>query len=100
MAVLVHAVDRTDIAPLRMPDRFKHDVTYFATHASDLGRAPLPSGEYYIQLPEARTLLEDGVVRIVSPLDSTNRTEIEISEEQEVWLTWIVKHSIEHIRLL
>ena len=43
--------------------------------------------------------LDDGVFRIVSPLDSDNRTELEITEEQEDWLKWIVQHQVEHIRL-
>jgi hypothetical protein len=35
----------------------------------------------------------------VSPLDSDSRTEIEITEEQERWLEWIVKHHVQHVRI-
>lgn len=63
------------------------------------GIPKLPAGEYWVRLDEARTCLEDGVVRIVSPLDSENRTELELTEEQEAWLEWMTRHGVEHIRL-
>jgi hypothetical protein len=100
MHVTVHAVNRPEVPPLQLSPRFRHDVTYFAAHPTDLQRPALPSGEYYIVLADAATTLDDGVFRIISPLDSDNRTEIEITEEQEDWLQWIVKHQVEHIRLV
>ncbi len=100
MTVFVRAVDRPDLPAFSMPDRFRHDVTYFATPAGN-GEAPakLGEGEYWIHLAEARTTLDDGIFRLVSPLDSDHTTEIEISEEQERWLEWMVEHQIQHIRL-
>lgn len=100
MQVFVHAVNRPEVPVLKLSPRFRHDVTYFAAHPTDIGRPPLPQGEYYILLADARTTLDDGVFRIVSPLDSDNRTELEITEEQEDWLRWIVEHQVEHIRLM
>jgi hypothetical protein len=50
-------------------------------------------------MADAKTALEDGVVRIVSPLDSASRAEIELSEEQEAWLEWMVHSGVEHVRL-
>lgn len=99
MHVTVHAVNRPEVPALQLSPRFRHDVTYFAAHPTDIGRPALPQGEYYILLAEARTTLDDGVFRIVSPLDSDNRTELEITEEQEDWLRWVVEHQVEHIRL-
>ena len=99
MHITVHAVNRPEVPVLKMSPRFRHDVTYFASHPTELGRPALPQGEYYILLEEARVTLDDGVFRIVSPLDSDNRTELEITEEQEDWLKWIVEHQVEHIRL-
>ncbi len=99
MHITVQAVNRPEVPVLKLSPRFRHDVTYFASHPTDLGRPALPQGEYYILLEEARVTLDDGVFRIVSPLDSDNRTELEITEEQEDWLKWIVEHQVEHIRL-
>ena len=59
----------------------------------------LPSGEYWIRLADAKSSLDEGVVRIVSPLDSASKAEIELSEEQEAWLEWMVKSGIQHVRL-
>jgi hypothetical protein len=36
----------------------------------------------------------------VSPLDSANATEVELTEEQEALLTWLDSHQIEHVRVL
>lgn len=99
MHVTVLAVNRPEVPQLKLSPRFRHDVTYFAAHPTDLDRPALPPGEYYIVLADAAVTLDDGVFRIVSPLDSDNRTELEITEEQEDWLRWIVEHQVEHIRL-
>ena len=60
----------------------------------------LGAGEYWIRATDARTILDECVVRIVSPLDSDCQAEIEISEDQERWLEWLVKNEIEHLRLV
>src|SRR6516165_5944237 len=99
MPVLIYAVDRPEIPPFQMPDRFRHEITYFMTVSGEAGVPKLPSGEYWIRLVDAKASLEGGVVRIVSPLDSASKAEIEISEEQEGWLEWMVKGGIEHVRL-
>ena len=100
MSTVVHAVTRTDLAPFRMPVRFRHDVTYFCTPAGEPG-APgrLGEREFFVRLEDARRILDDGVIRIVSPLDSATTAEIEITEEQEAWLDWMVKNEVEHVRL-
>jgi len=99
MAVLVYAVARPELEPFRMPDRFRHEITYFMTISGEAGVPRLPAGEYWIKLADAKTSLDEGVVRIVSPLDSASRAEIELSEEQEAWLEWMVQGEIEHVRL-
>jgi hypothetical protein len=99
MATLVYAVDKPELPPFTMPDRFRHDITYFVTHPGDKGVPLLPVGEYWVLPEDARRILDDGCLRIVSPLDSDNTTEIEITEEQEDWLAWMVEHSVVHVRL-
>ena len=99
MQITVQAVNRPEVPSLKVSSRFRHDITYFAAHPSDIGKPALPQGEYYMVLDDARTILDDGVFRIVSPLDSDNRTELELTEEQEDWLHWIVEHQVEHLRL-
>jgi hypothetical protein len=97
--MLVHAVDRSDAPSLTMPARFRHEIAYFMTPGGAPGVPALAPGEYWVRLADAQECLEAGVVRIVSPLDTATRAEIELSEEQEAWLEWMVKYRIEHIRL-
>ena len=99
MATLVRPIDRPDIPPLEMSDRFRVEIAYFMSLPSDAGQPPLPAGSYCVRLDDARRCLDEGVFHLVSPLDSQNQTEIELSEEQEAWLEWMVKHGIERISL-
>ena len=82
-----------------MPARFKHDIAYFMTPPGERGAPQLPAGEYWVSLDEARRWLDEGVLLVVSPLDSESQAEIEISEDQERWLEWLVEHDIQHLRL-
>lgn len=99
MPLYVHAVEKPNLPPLEMPDRFRMEVTYFMTPPGEHGVPKLPKGEYWIRLSEARTWYDEGVIYLVSPLDSENNTEVEISQEQETWLGWMIEHEVEHIRL-
>lgn len=99
MAVRVFAVDKPYLVPLEMPDRFRHEVTYFMTVPGTAEVPKLPAGEYWIDGQSARRWLDEGVFEVVSPLDSEHPTEIELSEEQEAWLEWMIANEVEHIRL-
>lgn len=98
MSVRVVAVGRSELAPFPMPERFRHEITYFAVDHAPEGES-LGPGEWWIDRAEAESTLTDGVVRLVSPLDSESRAEIEISEEQEAWLAWIVEQGVTRVRL-
>lgn len=100
MAVRVYAVDQPELPPFEMPDRFRHDITYFCTSPGEEGApAILPEREYWVRLQDARQFYDDGVIRVVSPLDSETRAELELTEEQEAWLEWMIKNNIEHVRI-
>lgn len=100
MSVLVHAVDRPGVPPFRMPDRFRVEVVHFATPAGE-GDAPARLGEheFWIRREDALQAQDDGVLRVVSILDSSHRTELELTEEQEAWLDWLLANDVRHIRL-
>ncbi len=95
----IYAVEQPELPPLAMPDRFRTDIAYFMTPAGEHGVQKLPPGEYWVRLDDARQWLDEGVVSVVSPLDSLNQTEFEISDEQEAWLRWMIDHNIEHVRV-
>lgn len=97
--MLVYAVNRPELVPLKMPDRFRTDVAYFMTPSGSAGVPALGPREYWVRLSDARQWLDDLVVRVVSPLDAQAQAEVELTEEQEAWLEWMINHSVEHIRL-
>lgn len=100
MSVRVYAVDRPELPPFEMPDRFRHDITYFVTSPGERG-APdrLAEGEWWVRLEDSREIFDSGTLHIVSPLDSTSTAELEITEEQESWLAWMIENGLERIRL-
>ena len=96
----IYAVERPDLNPFEMPERFRTEVAFFMTPAGESGVPDrLAEREYWVRLEDARRWLDDFVVRIVSPLDAAAQTELELTDEQEAWLQWIVDHKIQHIRL-
>jgi hypothetical protein len=97
--MLVRAIDKPGVSPLEMPARFRTDIAYFMTPAGVGGAPKLPAGEYWIRLDDARRWLEEGVVEVISPLDSVHSTEFELTEEQENWLRWMVEHEVQHVRV-
>lgn len=99
MSVAVHAVDRPEVPPFVMPDRFVHEITYFMAIPGEGDVPELPPGHYWIRRSDAQRWLDEGSFSLVSPLDSASRTEIELTEEQEDWLQWLVTHDVEHVRL-
>jgi hypothetical protein len=99
MPIRVTPVGRDEPAPLPMPDRFRHEVTYFMTPAGEPGVPHLGPGEYFVRLTDARKVLDDGCIELVSPLDSAMRAEVELSEDHERWLEWMIAHELEHIVL-
>ena len=44
MVVRVVAVGRSDLTPFEMPDRFRHDITYFVTSPGEHGAAEFGGG--------------------------------------------------------
>jgi hypothetical protein len=96
----VYSVDHPDVPPLEMPRRFKHDIAYFMTPPGSPGApAQLPAGEYWIEPADARRWLDEGVLKVISPLDSRRQAELELTEEQEEWLEWLLAGGIRHVRL-
>lgn len=100
MSLQILAVDRPDLTPFPMPDRFRHEITYFMTPGGEQGVPKLPAGEYWIRREDAQRYVDEGCVKIVSPLDSDTRAELELTEEQEAWLEWLLAERVEHVRIL
>ncbi|MEX2118113.1 MAG: hypothetical protein WD847_00775 [Pirellulales bacterium] len=100
MATLVYAVTRPELAPFTMSDRFRTEIAYFMSIPGEDGIPSLPEGEYWIRCDSARIWLDEGVMHVVSPLDSENQAQVELSEEHENWLQWMVDNGVQHVRIV
>lgn len=98
MAVQVIAVAAAGVPPCPMPDRFRHEIAYFMAAPGAPGVPELGPGEYWIPQADAQRWLADGYVGVVSPLDSHHEAEVELSEEQEAFLEWLLQHRVERVR--
>ncbi len=91
-------LDRPDVEPLSISARMRSQLVYFANERG-ADKPPLAPGEFYFAADQIATTLDDGVLCLVSPLDTANMTEIELSEEQEEFLEWLRDHSIQIVRV-
>jgi hypothetical protein len=94
------AVGRPDAGPLPISARLRSQVVYFMTPAGSPGVPPLGENEYWIARGDVAKWLSDGVLCLVSPLDSENFTEVELSDEQETMLEWLAKNQVQHVRVV
>jgi len=92
----VSSIEKSEIEPFEITAELRVQLQYFTTGET---RDPERLNEYFFPLLRSRELLEDGVFYMVSPLDSQNQSEIEITLEQEIFLEWIVEKGIEKIRV-
>ncbi|HJT36053.1 MAG TPA: hypothetical protein VJ783_28780 [Pirellulales bacterium] len=98
MSIKVYAANRSDLPPFVASDRLRQEVAYFMSVPGEPGVPELADGEYWIDPAAARRWLDDGVISVVSPLDSENQTEVELSEDHEAWLEWLLAHQVSRIR--
>ncbi len=93
------AVNRAEVPSLTMSDRFRQQLPYFMTPGGEAGVPALGQGEYWVRQTDARQWLDEGCFSVVSPLSAEAKAEIELSEEQEEFLEWLLEHGIEHLRV-
>jgi hypothetical protein len=96
--VRLFAVDRPEVGPLSISERLRSQLVYFMTSATAQGVPSLGENEFWFACDEVARWLDDGVFYLVSPLDSANMTEVEITEEQEAMLFWLNRNQVQHVR--
>jgi hypothetical protein len=92
-------VDRDDVAPLAISERLRGQLVYFMTPPGTPGIPELREGEFWIARDDVARWLDEGVFYLVSPLDSANATEVELTDEQESLLGWLQKNGVQHVRV-
>ena len=91
--IFLEPLDRPGVAPLPISPRLRSQLVYFG---SPDGTA---DGGYAFDAAEVAKYLEEGVFFLVSPLDTANKTEVELTEEQESFLQWLLDHDVRRARL-
>src|SRR5271166_6450012 len=94
------SVDQPEVPALAISTRLRSQLVYFMTPPNTPGIPALGESEYWLSRSEVTKWLSEGVLLLVSPLDTDNMTEVELSEEQEVLLGWLDKHQVQHIRVV
>ena len=100
MSVKLVSLDQPHLAALSISPRLRAQLVYFMTPPDTAGVPTLGEGEYWFDREEVSRWLSEGVLLLVSPLDTENMTEVEISEEQEVLLGWLDKNQVRHVRVV
>jgi hypothetical protein len=93
-------IDHPSVAPLTISERLRSQIVYFASGPGDPGVPSLGEDEYFLARADLEPILDEGVLRLVSPLDTANTTEVELSEEQEALLEWLKRFQIQHVRVV
>lgn len=97
---VLESIDQPNVPKLSITSRLRGQLVYFAAGSQVSGAPMLGENEYWFDPDEVRRNLEDGVIEVISPLDTLNKTEVELSEEQESLLEWLAQHGVRHVRVV
>lgn len=92
-------LDRPEVAPRPISPRLRTQLVYFCSAQGAPGVPAVGEHEFYFAEHDVAKWLDDGVMYLVSPLDTANMTEVELSEEQESFLQWLQSRKVHHVRL-
>src|SRR5215471_11278926 len=93
-------LDRTELAPMPISPRLRAQLVYFMSAPGAAGVPALGEAEYWFAADDVARWIDEGVFYLVSPLDTANMTEVELTEEQEAFLGWLKGHRVRHVRLV
>jgi hypothetical protein len=94
------SIDHPGLEPLPISSRLRGQLVYFMCLDASPGGPAQGENEYWFSLSEISKWLSEGVFYLVSPLDTENKTEVELTDEQEVLLDWLNRHEIEHVKVI
>lgn len=95
------ALDHPDLPPFSLSPRLRSQLVYFqASPSAPDHPAKLGEKEYWFDRDEIAKWVMEGVFYLVSPLDTENATEVELTEEQDALLTWLDFNKVRHARVV
>ena len=89
-------LDPPGIPPRVISPRLRSQLVYFASPSEG---GEVVADEYRFDPVEVARWVDDGVFYLVSPLDTANMTEVELSEEQEDFLQWVHTQGVRRVRV-
>lgn len=92
-------LDHPETAPYRLSPRLRSQLVYFMAGPDAEGMPTLGENEYWFDREEVTRWVMEGVFYLVSPLDTQNMTEVELTEEQDSFLNWLETNGIQHVRV-
>lgn len=93
-------LDRPNVPRRQISLRLRSQLVYFMSSPGAPGVPALGEGEYWFAPAEVDRWLDEGVFHLVSPLDTANMTEVELTEEQESLLNWLKSSGVCHVRVV
>ena len=93
-------LDRPEVAPRAITLRLRAQLVYFMSASGQSGVPRLGEDEYWFAAADVARWIDEGVFYLVSPLDTANMTEVELTEEQESLLQWLKDERVQHVRLV
>jgi hypothetical protein len=96
---LLVPIDHPEIAPRPISARLRAQLVYFMSAPGTPGVPALGEDEFWFAAADVARWLEEGVFHLVSPLDTANATEVELSEEQEELLQWLQDKGVQHVQV-
>lgn len=92
-------LDRPEVAPYPLSDRLRSQLVYFMAAPDAPGIPELGENEFWFDREDVTRWVMEGVFYLVSPLDTENMTEVELSEEQDALLNWLDRNGVRHARV-
>jgi hypothetical protein len=93
-------LDRPEVPPLPISPRLRNQLVYFMSAPGTPGVPPLGEHEFWFAQDDVARWLDEGVFYLISPLDTANQTEVELTEEQESLLHWLKARRVQRVRLI
>jgi hypothetical protein len=94
------SVDRPGTPPLPLSPRLRSQLVYFMTPPDTRGLPEIGEDEYWISRADVTKWIVEGVIDLISPLDTEKISEVELTEEQETLLDWLDRYQTQHVRVI